>query len=66
MKAAFENSSVKSLEVKAHNENDVICANPKIVCYTCITSGYDTLAPIKYPSKSIDFICFTDNMLLTS
>lgn len=33
----------------------------KIVCYTCITGGYDTLNKVT-PVDGIDFICFTDNL----
>lgn len=39
---------------------------PKIACYTCITNRYDILRPIKYLSRSIDFICFTDDKSLNS
>lgn len=38
----------------------------KLVVYTCITGGYDTLREIRYISPSIDYICFTDNKALTS
>ena len=40
--------------------------NPRIVCYTCITSGYDTLKPLSYQQQSIDLICFTDNKNIKS
>lgn len=38
----------------------------KLVVYTCITGGYDTLREIRYMSPSIDYICFTDSPSLTS
>lgn len=36
----------------------------KIVCYTCITGGYDSLKDPLVVSKGIDYICFTDNHFL--
>lgn len=37
----------------------------KICCYTCITSGYDSLKPISsQKSNDVDFICFTDDQNL--
>lgn len=38
----------------------------KIVCYTCITGGYDRLKEPLVVSKGIDYICFTDNPFLKS
>ena len=38
----------------------------KIVCYTCITGGYDSLKEPLVAPKNIDFICFTDSMQLSS
>lgn len=38
----------------------------KIVCYTCITGGYDNLIQPQIYSPNIDFICFTDNMHIQS
>lgn len=38
----------------------------KIVCYTCITGGYDSLKDPLVVSKRIDYICFTDNPFLKS
>lgn len=38
----------------------------KIVCYTCITGGYDSLKDPLVVSKGIDYICFTDNTFLRS
>jgi len=34
----------------------------KIVCYTCITGGYDSLLPIFKKDNCVDYICFTDNI----
>lgn len=34
----------------------------KIVCYTCITNGYDNLAQPYVIGQNIDYVCFTDNM----
>lgn len=39
---------------------------PRIVCYTCITNGYDVLKPLSYQHQSIDLICFTDNKNINS
>lgn len=33
----------------------------RVVCYTCITGGYDSLRQPKVVSEGIDFVCFTDN-----
>lgn len=33
----------------------------KVVCYTCITGGYDKLKQPSIENAGIDFICFTDN-----
>ena len=33
----------------------------KIVVYTCVTGGYDTLKPPKKRPEGVDFICFTDD-----
>lgn len=38
----------------------------KYVVYTCITGGYDKLHEIKFRSKNVDYICFTDNANLKS
>ena len=38
----------------------------KIVCYTCVTGGYDSLKEPSVVPDNIDFICFTDNMQLQS
>ena len=38
----------------------------KICVYTCITGDYDTLKEIKFLDKEIDYICFTNNHLITS
>ena len=38
----------------------------KIVCYTCVTGGYDSLKEPSVVPDNIDFICFTDNMQLRS
>lgn len=38
----------------------------KLVVYTCITGGYDTLREVKYLSPNVDYICFTDNAALKS
>ena len=38
----------------------------KVVCYTCITGGYDSLKDPLVVSKGIDYICFTDNPFLKS
>ncbi len=32
----------------------------RIVCYTCITGGYDRLIPLSVKNPDIDYICFTD------
>ena len=37
-----------------------------VVCYTCITGGYDYVRTPKVISKGVDYICFTDNMQLKS
>lgn len=39
--------------------------NDKVV-YTCITGGYDSLIEPKQITQGFDYICFTDNPLLTS
>lgn len=39
---------------------------PRIVCYTCITGGYDVLKPLSYQHQSIDLVCFTDNKNINS
>ena len=31
-----------------------------IVCYTCITGGYDELKDVLVKPRNIDFICFSD------
>ena len=38
----------------------------KNVIYTCITGGYDKIVEPTNISKEYDYICFTDNMSLTS
>lgn len=37
-----------------------------IVCYTCVTGGYDYVRQPIVVSKDIDYVCFTDNMQLKS
>ena len=37
-----------------------------VVCYTCITGGYDQVREPKVISKGVDYICFTDNIKLKS
>lgn len=41
-------------------------ANNRLVVYTCVTGGYDSLREIRYVSPNIDYICFTDNPSLSS
>ena len=36
------------------------------VVYTCITGGYDSLREVKFRSRDVDYICFTDNANLKS
>lgn len=36
---------------------------PRIVCYTCITGGYDQILEPLAPSPNIDFICFSDKQI---
>ena len=38
----------------------------KIVCYTCITGGYDKLAQPQIISPNIEFVCFTDDLSIES
>lgn len=38
----------------------------KKVIYTCITGGYDKLIDPTYVTEDFDYICFTDNPMLTS
>ena len=33
----------------------------KVVLYTCITGGYDTLAEVPFQKSGIDLVCFTDD-----
>ena len=40
-------------------ENKVI-QNNKIVCYTCVTGGYDSIKDPLYITPGIDYICFSD------
>lgn len=40
--------------------------NKKLCVYTCITGDYDNLHEIKYPEKTIDYYCFTNNKSITS
>ena len=35
----------------------------RIVCYTCITGGYDQILEPLVPSPNIDFICFSDKQI---
>ena len=37
-----------------------------VVCYTCVTGGYDTLKQPLKVSKGIDYVCFTDDASLQS
>ena len=39
--------------------------NKKVV-YTCITGGYDTIVEPKVISEGFDYICFTDNLKMSS
>ena len=36
----------------------------KVVCFTCITGGYDSLKQPLVPCPGVDFICFTDSMFM--
>lgn len=36
-----------------------------IVCYTCITGGYDALKDVLVKPRNIDFICFSDRNILS-
>jgi len=36
-----------------------------IVLYTCITNDYDKLIEINNPEKNIDYICFSDSLLIS-
>lgn len=36
---------------------------PRIVCYTCITGGYDQILEPLVSSPNIDFICFSDKQI---
>ena len=38
----------------------------KILVYTVITENFDTLLPIKFPEKNVDYYCFTDSKELTA
>ena len=38
----------------------------KIVCYTCITGGYDVIKEASIKPSNIDFICFTDANVKTN
>ena len=34
----------------------------RIVCYTCITGGYDSLKQPQVVDEDVDYVCFTDNI----
>lgn len=36
-----------------------------IVCFTCITGGYDSLKQPLARCPGVDFVCFSDNMFLS-
>lgn len=36
----------------------------RIVCFTCITGGYDSLKQPLVPCPGVDFICFTDSLFM--
>lgn len=38
----------------------------RIVCYTCITGGYDKLKQPQVVTQDVDYVCFTDNERLSS
>ena len=50
---------VKTIISELHKE-------PKIVVYTCITGGYDSIKDPKFVTPGVDYVCFTDNMAMKS
>lgn len=38
----------------------------RIVCYTCITGCYDKLKQPQVVTQNVDYVCFTDNISLSS
>ena len=38
----------------------------RVVCYTCITGGYDSLKQPLMQSSGADFVCFTDHLVPSS
>jgi len=65
---AYENRvvSMENLIKKAKEEVKKAEKEDKIVVYTCITGGYDSLMEPAVVTPGVDYVCFTDNPGLKS
>ena len=57
---------VQGLLTEIRNRLEEIKRDPRIVVYTCITGGYDSIKEPSFVTPGVDYVCFTDNLSMKS